>query len=158
MGLDRHGDRAVDPEALVMPISRQVRAALCAVSLWGPGMAFAATGAPAPQPPLDPPPAPAPQNWLPRGNAEIRAVNKIDAHVASLQMHVGQTVHFGALSMTLDACLARPADEVADAAAYIRIEDSHPGAPGFSGWVLANEPQVNMLEHPIYGVRLLACR
>ncbi len=31
------------------------------------------------------------------------------------------------------------------------------GAPGFHGWVFANEPALNMLEHPVYDIRLVAC-
>lgn len=110
------------------------------------------------QPSLSPPLAPAPQTWQQRGNADLRALNKVDAHVTALSMHVGQTVHFGSLSITLQACLARPADEVQDSAAYLVVQDSHPNSPGFAGWMLANEPGANMMEHPVYGLRLLVCR
>lgn len=113
---------------------------------------------PAPQPPLDPPPAPAPQNWQPAGNADLRALNKVNAAATTLNLHVGQTVQFGTLSITLRACFVRPADEAADSAGYLEVRDSHPGEPGFDGWMLAAEPELNMLEHPVYGLRLVRCR
>jgi hypothetical protein len=28
----------------------------------------------------------------------------------------------------------------------------------FRGWMFANAPGVNMLQHPVYDIRLLACR
>jgi hypothetical protein len=128
-------------------------AALLALLLPG-----AAAAQPAPPPSLNPPPAPAPQNWQGRGNADLRALNKVDAHVTALSMHVGQSVQYGSLTITLRACVARPPDEAADSAAFLDVHDSHAGEPGFTGWMFAAEPQLNMLEHPVYGLRLLACR
>ena len=45
----------------------------------------------------------------------------------------------------------------ADAAAFLDITDSNPGMPGFHGWMLADEPAVSMLQHPVYDVRLAGC-
>lgn len=135
------------------------RALVWSLSSWLAATGSALAAAPtAPQPPLDPPPAPAPQDWQPRGNAEMRALNKVDAHATALTLHVGQTVHFGSLTITLQACVARPPTEVADSAAFVEVSDAHPGAPGFRGWLLADEPELNMLEHPVYGLRLRTCR
>ena len=40
----------------------------------------------------------------------------------------------------------------------LTITDSHADAPGFRGWMLANNPSLSMLQHPIYDVRVVGCR
>jgi len=73
-------------------------------------------------------------------------------------MRVGQAVQYGTLSVTLRSCVVHPADQPADAAAFLDIVDSRPGGPGFHGWMFAAEPEVAMLEHPVYDIRFLGCR
>ena len=51
-------------------------------------------------------------------------------------------------------------DEVPDAAAWLEIGDSRRPPERqvvFRGWMFANAPGVNMLEHPVYDVRVLEC-
>ena len=74
---------------------------------------------------------------------------------------VGGSVAFGSLTINLRACQGRSPDEVPDAAAWLDITDSRaaPGSPpAFRGWMFANAPGVNMLEHPVYDIRVLECR
>jgi hypothetical protein len=97
-------------------------------------------------------------DWQQRGSAEIQALDKISARTTTLTGKVGDTLHFGSLSITVRACVSRGADEPADSAAFLDITDSHPSAPSFHGWMLAAEPAASMLEHPVYDVRLTACR
>jgi hypothetical protein len=50
---------------------------------------------------------------------------------------------------------------VPDSAAWFEMTDSRapPGSPpAFRGWMFAEAPGVNMLEHPVYDVRILSCR
>ena len=51
-----------------------------------------------------------------------------------------------------------PARSAAGFAAFLTITDSHADAPGFRGWMLANNPSLSMLQHPIYDVRVVGCR
>ena len=102
-------------------------------------------------------PAP-PADWLPRGTAEIQALDKVNARRETLNVPVGGTGSFGALKITVRSCVARPPNHAKDAAAFLVIQDPHPGAPNFNGWMLASAPEVSMLEHPIYDVRVLGCR
>ena len=101
------------------------------------------------------------QEWVQRRVAEIQALDKVTARVTLLRAAVGQTVSFGTLRITVRACNARPPDEVPDAAAFIEVVDSAAPAgapPAFRAWMLANAPAVNMLEHPVYDLRILECR
>lgn len=97
-------------------------------------------------------------DWQPRQAAELQALDKVDARVERLVVPVGQSARFGALEITVRACVVRPPDQASDAASLLQISDPHPGAPGFSGWMLAAEPALGLLEHPIYDIRVLGCR
>jgi len=110
----------------------------------------------APQPLVTP--MPAPRQWEARTTAELQALNKIDDRSARLNVPVGQTAQFERLSITVRACVVRSTDQGQDTAAFLQIVDAHPGAPGFTGWMLAAAPFLSMLEHPGYDVRILACR
>jgi hypothetical protein len=117
-------------------------------------------GAPAPPtglPPANQPPAAAPDLWLPRTVADVQALDKVSAQVQTLSLRLGQPAHFGSLVLTLRACMVRPPDQPQDSAAYLEITDSQAQEPGFRGWMFASEPEVSMLESPIYDVRLNAC-
>jgi hypothetical protein len=97
------------------------------------------------------------QAWLPRNMAELQALDRIDNRGATLNVPVGQTVQFEHISITVRACVERPPDQAPDAAAFLQIVDSRPGAPGFTGWMLVAEPFVSMLQHPVFDVRVVAC-
>jgi len=123
-----------------------------------------ATASPPTNPSTNPPPGAAgppgllSPDWQPRQAAELQALDKVDARVERLVVPVGQSARFGALEITVRACLVRPPDQASDAASLLQISDPHPGAPGFSGWMLAAEPALGLLEHPIYDIRVLGCR
>jgi hypothetical protein len=101
------------------------------------------------------------QDWVPRRAAELQMLDKVTARVSVLSAAVGQPAQFGTLTIRVAACNARPPEEVQDAAAWLEISDSR-RAPDrqvvFRGWMFANAPGVNMLEHPVYDVRVLDCR
>lgn len=101
------------------------------------------------------------QGWELRQAAELQMLDKVTARVSVLRATVGQPAQFGALSILVLACNARPSDEVPDAAAYLQMSDSRRAAGAevvFRGWMFANAPGVSMLEHPVYDVRVLNCR
>ena len=105
-----------------------------------------------------PPVLPDPGTWVARPVAELRVLDKVGAQATPLVLTVGQgsTVH--SLTVTLRACAVRPPELPPDSAAFLDIVDSHEGQPGFHGWMFAGEPQVAMLENPLYDVQLLSCR
>lgn len=101
------------------------------------------------------------QSWEPRRSAELQLLDKVTARVSTLRAGVEQPAQFGTLLIRVAACNARPSDEVPDAAAWLEIRDSRRAADRqvvFRGWMFANAPGVNMLEHPVYDVRVLECR
>jgi hypothetical protein len=99
-----------------------------------------------------------PDSWLPRTTADIQVLDKVNAQSGTVTLKVGQIAENASLSITLRGCAIRPPDLPQDATAFIDVADSRKGAPGFHGWIFANEPSLSMLEHPIYDLRLLGCR
>jgi hypothetical protein len=119
---------------------------------------------PADQPQTPPQPAPpaAPQpmqqTWLQQNTAQLQVLDKVNAQNALLTVKVGQEAQFGSLNIQVQACNNHPPDQPQDSAAFLTITDSHADAPGFRGWMLANNPSLSMLQHPIYDVRVVGCR
>ena len=106
------------------------------------------------------PPAPRSQGadvWVRQPGAKLQALDKINARHAALTLRAGETVQFESLSITLRNCFTRPADQPADAAAFITVTDSRPGWDGFNGWILRSTPAMSMIEHPIYDLRIAGC-
>ena len=115
----------------------------------------AAGGVQAPAPPS---PAEAPEQWLARGGFELRALDKVNARPLTLSGRVGQPIKYGSLTINVRNCVVRPPDQPANSAAFLDISNSLPNAPGFHGWMFANEPALSMFEHPLYDIRLTGCR
>jgi hypothetical protein len=99
---------------------------------------------------LQPPELSPPDTWLPRTQATLRVMNKIDSTVQTLSVPVGGSVNFESLTIRLSGCYVRPPDLPADAAAHLTITDSRPGQPGFDAWMLQNEPALNILEAKVF--------
>ncbi len=112
----------------------------------------------APQPPAPPAPAPSAAAWIPQGTADLQVLDKVNAQSAMLTVKVGQEARFGSLTIQVQACDSHPPDQPQDSAAYLSITDSRPDAPGFRGWMLADDPSLSMLQHPIYDVRVVRCK
>ncbi len=113
--------------------------------------------APAPAPVAPAPAPPAPNLWLPKPVADLMALDKVTARATPLSIRVGQSATFGSLTIAVRACAVRPPDQPADATAFLDITDSHPGVAPFHGWMIVSAPELSMLEHPIYDVRVSGC-
>ncbi|MFZ0017376.1 MAG: DUF2155 domain-containing protein, partial [Acetobacteraceae bacterium] len=103
-------------------------------------------------------PQPMQMRWLPQGSAQLQVLDKVNAQNSVLTVKVGQGAQFGSLNIQVQACDTHPPDQPQDSAAYLTITDSHADAPGFRGWMLANDPSLSMLEHPVYDVRVVGCK
>ncbi|MSP04920.1 MAG: DUF2155 domain-containing protein [Acetobacteraceae bacterium] len=111
------------------------------------------------------PPAPVPvpaaaavrPGWIARGAATLQALDKVYARTATLTVRRAEAVRFGALDIAVLACHSRPPDQALDAAAFLVISERETGVVRFRGWMFANNPAIAILEHPIYGIRVLGC-
>lgn len=95
--------------------------------------------------------------WLPRSAAELQVLDKLEAVSRNLTVPVGQSARFGSLTITVKACDVRQPDREQDAAAFLSIADSRPDEAGFQGWMLRNEPWLDMMQSSLYDVRVVGC-
>ena len=99
-----------------------------------------------------------PDAWMQRGTVELTLLDKVRAQPSRIQVRVGQSATFGTLTIAVRHCVTRPADLPADNAAFLDVTDSRPNGTTFRGWMLAGAPSLSQLEHPLYDVRVTACR
>ncbi|HQR89807.1 MAG TPA: DUF2155 domain-containing protein [Caulobacter sp.] len=81
---------------------------------------------------------------------------------------VGQPIRYKTLIFTVRACETSAADEVApESTAYIVVDTqpkavagrvAPPGRQVYKGWMYANSPGMNPLQHPVYDAWLIACK
>lgn len=113
--------------------------------------------APAQPPAAEAAAPPLPNPWVPQGGAVVQVLDKPDAESRVLTIKAGQSATYRSLTITVKACDVRPPDMPPDSTAFLDITDSHPGQPGFSGWMLASDPSLNMMQNPIYNVHVKGC-
>lgn len=108
--------------------------------------------------PLAPPAVYPASTWQGKGTAVVRVLDRLDAHVEVLSVPVGgEAVHYKNLDILARRCLQRPPTRAPDAAAWLEIQDTHPGGAAFKGWMLAAEPGLGVLESSVYDVRMVQC-
>ena len=101
-----------------------------------------------------------PPTFEDRKTVVLRALDKVTARTQTFEVPVGQQFNFGALTIAVRACRARPPLEPADAAAFLQIVEQKPGESMtalFSGWMFASKPSLSALEHPVYDVWVIGC-
>jgi hypothetical protein len=102
------------------------------------------------------------------GVAIIQALDKVTAETERFEVPLNTPVRYKTLIFTVRACETTASDEdIIDAAAHVEVV-SQPKAPDggsapparriFKGWMFANSPGLNLLQHPIYDAWLIACK
>lgn len=96
----------------------------------------------------------------PGQTAELQGLDKITGRTKTFQVSVGETVKFGGLVITVQACDRTPPTEPPESTAFLDIYEDKPGEQPkdlFHGWMFASSPALNALEHPVYDVWVLEC-
>ncbi|WP_051292360.1 DUF2155 domain-containing protein [Acetobacter nitrogenifigens] len=107
--------------------------------------------------PLAPPAMYPADTWQGKSVAVVRVLNRLDAHVETLNVTVGALAHYESLDIGVARCLDRPATLPSDAAAWLDVQDQHTQKVAFHGWMLAKEPSLGIFESPVYDVRVVKC-
>jgi hypothetical protein len=122
----------------------------------------------APAKPAAPKPPPVPLKRPRFGVAIIQALDKVTAETERFEVPLNTPIRYKTLIFTVQACETTASDEDSiDAVAHVEVI-SQPKAPDggvapparqvFKGWMFANAPGVNLLQHPIYDAWLIACK
>ena len=92
--------------------------------------------------------------------AILQGLDKVTARISSIRAPIDRPVRFGTLQITARYCRTRPPEETPETTVFLEIIELGKGAPApvFGGWMFASSPALNALEHPVYDLRVIACR
>lgn len=91
---------------------------------------------------------------------KLRALDKITARTLTFIAHVGTTIQYGPLFISIKACRSAPPIENPETATFLQIwQHNAKKEPEwvFSGWMFASSPALSSMNHPIYDVWVLEC-
>lgn len=121
-----------------------------------PGTSPAGTATQPPPPDVAPTP---PNDWTPEQTAVLAVLNKVDGSTAQLQLAVGGAAQTsGDLSVSVQACLSRPAGQIPDAAVFLTVTPLQQGAlPIYRGWMLRSAPGATFVGNAGRTFRIVGC-
>ncbi len=96
----------------------------------------------------------------PGQTVELQGLDKVTGRTSTFQAATGETVKFGTLVITVQACDRTPPTEPPESAVFLDIYEAREGETPtdlFHGWMFASSPALNALEHPVYDVWALEC-
>ena len=111
--------------------------------------------------PAAPPPATRAATPMPQRIATLGLLNKRNGIARDLKLRPGQSVRIGEVVVRLRACeRTAPWEDQQLTGAFVQVDVA--GADGrwrrpFSGWLFAESPSLNVVEHPIYDVWPKSC-
>jgi len=93
--------------------------------------------------------------------AEFAGIDKITGRIITFDAYIGETVQFGALQVTPRVCYSAPDTEEPKTDSFVEVDEitlDRKIRRIFTGWMFAESPGLNAVEHPIYDVWLKACK
>jgi hypothetical protein len=107
-------------------------------------------------------PAPAPKvERVANPVAEFTGVDKITGRIITFDVYIDETVQFGALQVTPRVCYSRPGAEEPKTDSFVEVDEitlDRKIRRIFTGWMFAQSPGLNAVEHPVYDVWLKDCK
>jgi hypothetical protein len=92
--------------------------------------------------------------------ALFAGLDKVTGRIVAFEVQIDETVQFGALQVTPKVCHTRPASATPLTTGFIEVDEvllDNRVRRIFSGWMFADSPSINAVEHPIYDVWLTDC-
>lgn len=92
--------------------------------------------------------------------AVFAALDKVTARISRLEAPLGKQETFAALKVTARACYSRPPTEPPKTSAFVEVDEvALDGSQKriFSGWMFAESPGLNALEHAVFDIWLTDC-
>jgi hypothetical protein len=117
-------------------------------------------------PPLEPdatvaPAAPAAPQRITNPVAEFAGIDKITGRIITFDVYIDETVQFGALQVTPRICYSRPQTEEPKTDSFVEVDEitlDRKIRRIFTGWMFAESPGLNAVEHAVYDVWLKGCK
>jgi hypothetical protein len=93
--------------------------------------------------------------------AVFSGLDKITGITTAFEVKIGEEKRFGGLIVKPDVCYSREITEEPKTSSFVEVDERN--ADGvrkriFTGWIFAESPGLNAVEHPVYDVWLTGCR
>jgi|SRR5581483_1214343 len=105
-------------------------------------------------------PAPAAAQRIENQVAVFAALDKVTAKISRLEVPLNQTATFGALRVTPRVCFTRAPTEPPKTTTFVEVDETQLDGKDkriFTGWMFADSPGLNAVEHPVFDVWLTDC-
>jgi len=105
--------------------------------------------------------APAGATRLSNAVAVFSGIDKITGRITTFDVYIGETVQFGALQVTPRVCHSRDETEAPKTTTFVEVDEitlDRKIRRIFTGWMFADSPGLNAVEHPVYDVWLQSCK
>jgi hypothetical protein len=92
--------------------------------------------------------------------AVFAALDKVTAKISKLEVPLNQTATFGALKVTPRVCYTRAPTEPPKTTTFVEVDERLLDGKEkriFTGWMFADSPGLNAVEHPVFDVWLTDC-
>ncbi len=93
--------------------------------------------------------------------AVFAGIDKITGRITTFDVYINETVQYGALQVTPKVCYSRDESEAQKIDAFVEVDEitlDRKIRRIFSGWMFADSPGLNAVEHAIYDVWLTGCK
>ena len=93
--------------------------------------------------------------------AVFSGLDKITGRTTSFDVYIDETVQFGALQVTPKVCYSRDDTEAQKVTSFVEVDEitlDRKIRRIFTGWMFADSPGLNAVEHPVYDVWLVECK
>lgn len=93
--------------------------------------------------------------------AVFSALDKVTARTSKFEVPLNTTVQFGALKVTPRVCYSRPPEEQPKTTSFVEVNEIQLDGQEkriFTGWMFAESPGLNAVEHPVFDVWLTDCQ
>ena len=93
--------------------------------------------------------------------AVFSGIDKITGRITTFDVYIGETVQFGALQVTPHVCYSRDETEAPKTTTFVDVDEitlDRKIRRIFTGWMFADSPGLNAVEHPVYDVWLQSCK
>ncbi|WP_183858505.1 DUF2155 domain-containing protein [Prosthecomicrobium pneumaticum] len=93
--------------------------------------------------------------------AVFAGLDKITGRIITFDVYIDETVQFGALQVTPRVCYSRPPSEPPRTDAFVEVDEitlNRKVRQIFNGWMFADSPGLNAVDHPVYDVWLTNCK
>jgi hypothetical protein len=105
-------------------------------------------------------PSPAEAQRIENQVAVFAALDKVTARIRRLEAPLGKKEEFGALRVTARACYSRAPTETPKTSTFVEVDEVQLDGNVkriFTGWMFAESPGLNALQHPVFDLWLTEC-